>query len=156
MAQVDVADIHPLGARATYGFVLNNQGARDAWNFSVDGTRTWSFYVDNGDGTITDNRTALMWEKLYNDNSVRHDYNNVAYLWEGAFKKVDDLNAENFAGHSDWRLPNIRELDSIVVFDNPGLVVDPVFGNVGTLEICLPCSLNPSLRRSESGRRGRS
>lgn len=85
-------------------------------------------YVDNGDGTITDNNTSLMWEKLYNDNSVRHDYDNYSYLWEGAFKKVDDLNAENFAGHSDWRVPNIRELDSIVVYNQPGLpTVDPVF-----------------------------
>lgn len=92
-------------------------------------------YVDNGDGTITDLKTSLMWEKLYNDNSVLHDYDNFSYLWEGAFKKVDDLNADNFAGHSDWRLPNIRELDSLVVFDLPSysvnvVAVDPAFGTL--------------------------
>jgi hypothetical protein len=85
-------------------------------------------YVDNGDGTISDNGTGLMWEKLYNDNSVRHDYNNFSYLWEGAFKKIDDLNAENFAGFSDWRVPNIRELDSIVAFNKIDLTVDSAFG----------------------------
>jgi hypothetical protein len=92
-------------------------------------------YVDNGDGTITDLKTSLMWEKLYNDNSVLHDYDNFSYLWEGAFKKVDDLNADNFAGHSDWRLPNIRELDSLVVFDQPSysvnvVSIDPVFATL--------------------------
>lgn len=87
-------------------------------------------YVDNHDGTITDNNTGLMWEKLYNDNSVQHDYNNYSYLWEGAFKKADDLNAANFAGYSDWRVPNIRELDSIVVYNRPLLTVDPVFGTL--------------------------
>jgi hypothetical protein len=92
-------------------------------------------YVDNGDGTITDQKTSLMWEKLYNDNSVLHDYDNFSYLWEGAFKKVDDLNADNFAGHSDWRLPNIRELDSLVVYHLPTysvnlVTVDPAFGTL--------------------------
>lgn len=91
-------------------------------------------YVDNGDGTITDLKTSLMWEKLYNDNSVLHDYDNYAYLWEGAFKKVDDMNAENFAGYSDWRLPNIRELDSLVVYSlgTAGATVHPVFATLCT------------------------
>jgi hypothetical protein len=91
-------------------------------------------YVDNGDGTITDLKTSLMWEKLYNDNSVLHDYDNFSYLWEGAFKKIDDLNAENFANHSDWRLPNIRELDSIITYDLPSsnASVDAVFSTLCT------------------------
>lgn len=83
-------------------------------------------FEDNGDGTITDLKTSLMWEKLYNDNSVLHDYDNFSYLWEGAFKKVDDLNADNFAGHSDWRLPNIRELDSLVAYHLPAYATNPV------------------------------
>jgi hypothetical protein len=37
-------------------------------------------YTDNGDGTITDNTTGLMWEKITDDGSI-HDVNNV-YTWE--------------------------------------------------------------------------
>ena len=53
-------------------------------------------YTDNGDGTITDNTTGLMWEKLTDDGSI-HDWDNV-YTWEGAFAKIAALNAANFAG----------------------------------------------------------
>jgi hypothetical protein len=64
-------------------------------------------FVDNGDGTVSDKRTTLMWEKLSDDDSV-HDYNNFSYLWPGAFQKVAQLNALAFAGHTDWRLPQAR------------------------------------------------
>ncbi len=69
-------------------------------------------YTDNGDGTITDNTTGLMWEKLTADATI-HDYSQ-AYTWEGAFGKILALNAANFAGHNDWRLPNVNELQSLV------------------------------------------
>src|SRR4029453_9656261 len=62
-------------------------------------------YTDNGDGTITDNNTGLMWEKQSQDGSI-HDVNNT-YSWEGAFTEhVAGLNTMNFAGHSDWGAPN--------------------------------------------------
>lgn len=75
-------------------------------------------YVDNGDGTITDTNTGLMWEKLSDDDSI-HDEHNV-YNWDDAFNvKVAALNAATFAGHSDWRLPNVKELQSIVDYSVP-------------------------------------
>ncbi|MBI5505215.1 MAG: DUF1566 domain-containing protein [Deltaproteobacteria bacterium] len=79
-------------------------------------------YVDNGDGTITDERTTLMWEKLSDDGSI-HDYDNFAYQWAGAFGKVADLNTMAFAGYSDWRLPNARELATLPNFSayNPAI-----------------------------------
>ena len=69
-------------------------------------------YADNGDGTIRDKRTALTWEKLSNDGSI-HDRDDV-YTWADAFTKIDDLNADAFAGFTDWRLPNETELETIV------------------------------------------
>jgi len=72
-------------------------------------------YVDNGDGTITDGNTGLMWEKLSYDKTI-HDWNNL-YTWDGAFAlKIATLNGSGrgFAGHADWRVPNIKELKSIV------------------------------------------
>jgi Protein of unknown function (DUF1566) len=65
-------------------------------------------YTDNGDGTITDNNTGLMWEKKSDDGSI-HDQD-TAYTWDDAFGvHIAGLNAgSGFAGHTDWRLPNIR------------------------------------------------
>ena len=85
-------------------------------------------YVDNGDGTITDSNTGLMWEKL-DDNNVDdiHDYSR-SYSWNTAFGKIDALNAGGgFAGHTDWRLPNKKELQSIVNLENVSPAVSPAF-----------------------------
>lgn len=66
-------------------------------------------FTDNGDGTVTDNATGLMWEKLSDDDSI-HDYDN-AYTWADAIAvKVATLNAASFAKYTDWRLPNSFEL----------------------------------------------
>jgi Protein of unknown function (DUF1566) len=43
---------------------------------------------------------------------------NDRYTWAGAFTYVAALNAANFAGHNDWRLPNVKELQSIVNYQN--------------------------------------
>jgi hypothetical protein len=36
--------------------------------------------------------------------------------WEGAFKRINNLNLKKLGGHSDWRLPNINELNSLVSY----------------------------------------
>jgi hypothetical protein len=75
-------------------------------------------YVDNGDGTITDANTGLMWEKQSNGDGSVHDIANT-YTWDQAFSvHVATLNSTSFAGHSDWRLPNLKELQSIVNYEN--------------------------------------
>ncbi|MBM4246791.1 MAG: DUF1566 domain-containing protein [Deltaproteobacteria bacterium] len=75
--------------------------------------------TDNGDGTITDNNTRLMWEKL-DDNDVGgiHDKDNF-YTWDDAYAvKIATLNTPPcFASHCDWRVPNIRELQSIAKYE---------------------------------------
>ena len=75
-------------------------------------------YVDNGDGTITDLNTHLMWEKKSADGSI-HDQSNL-YGWADAFSTfIGGLNAGGgFAGHTDWRLPNVKELQSIINYQN--------------------------------------
>jgi hypothetical protein len=76
-------------------------------------------YVDHGDGTITDTKTGLMWEKESDDGSV-HDGDD-RYGWAGAFGKIATLNATSFAGYTDWRLPNVIELQSLMDY---GIVGD--------------------------------
>jgi hypothetical protein len=69
-------------------------------------------FTDNGDGTITDENTGLVWEKLSDDGSI-HDMNR-SYTWEEAFTvHVATLNTTQFAGHDDWRVPNLNELTSL-------------------------------------------
>jgi hypothetical protein len=78
-------------------------------------------YRDNSNGTITDNNTGLMWEKLCYEEPMpgttcpAEHHMLTTYTWEEAFEKIAALNTTPcFAGHCDWRLPNVKELQSIV------------------------------------------
>ena len=85
-------------------------------------------YTDNGDGTITDNRTGLTWEKLSDDGSI-HDWDNT-YSWATAFSgKVATLNSTSFAGHADWRLPNVNELQSLIDYGTVNPAVSSAFNS---------------------------
>ena len=59
-------------------------------------------YTDNGDGIVTDNVTGLMWQQE-DDDTTR--------TWDEACSYCDDL---TLGGYSDWRLPSVMELMSIV------------------------------------------
>lgn len=77
-------------------------------------------FVDNGDGTVTDQATGLMW--MQTDSGEGMD-------WEEALEYAEDM---KLAGHDDWRLPNSKELQSIVDYtrcpDTTGsAAIDPVF-----------------------------
>lgn len=62
-------------------------------------------FTDNGDGTVTDSATGLMWTR---------DDSGTAMSWEEALAWAQARNAENHLGHGDWRLPNAKELQSLV------------------------------------------
>ncbi|WP_117880447.1 Lcl C-terminal domain-containing protein [Aureibaculum luteum] len=59
-------------------------------------------FIDNGDGTISDLATGLMWQKA--DDGISRD-------WEDALEYSENLELASF---NDWRLPNTKELQSIV------------------------------------------
>jgi hypothetical protein len=93
-------------------------------------------YTDNGDGTVTDNNTGLMWEKKSDDGGL-HDKDR-GYPWSGTgtndtvWDWLDDVNVEGgtgFAGYNDWRLPNAKELQSLINFEKAPLTVERVFNN---------------------------
>lgn len=60
-------------------------------------------YTDNGDGTITDNVTGLMWEQSMGEK----------ISFDEAFEKAE---ASDFANHTDWRVPTLKELYSLILF----------------------------------------
>lgn len=74
-------------------------------------------YHDNGNGTISDLQTGLMWEKLSDDGTI-HDKDDT-YVWANTFAtKIAALNTPPcFATHCDWRLPNANEALSIASYD---------------------------------------
>lgn len=79
-------------------------------------------FIDNGDGTITDNATGLMWMQ---------DDNGEGVLWKDALSYAESM---EYAGFNDWRLPDAKELQSILDYSrSPGTTssaaVDPLFNS---------------------------
>lgn len=77
-------------------------------------------FVDNGDGTVTDLATGLMWQQA--DDGTARD-------WQEALAYAENL---TLGTHSDWRLPNAKELQSIVDYTRcPDITnspaIDPIF-----------------------------
>ena len=60
-------------------------------------------YKDNGNGTVTDLNTGLMWQKSVG-NKMTYD------------QAAANVSSFHLAGYSDWRLPTIKELYSLILF----------------------------------------
>ena len=71
------------------------------------GTDVW---VDNGDGTVTDVATGLIWER---------DRSSATHL--GALRYCQNL---VLAGNTEWRLPNVKELTGIVDYRSVSPAID--------------------------------
>ena len=70
-------------------------------------------YVDNGDGTITDMVTGLMWQKSPDTNGD----GKITSKDKKTFKQaVNGASSFNLGGYTDWRLPTIKEQYSLIVF----------------------------------------
>lgn len=86
-------------------------------NTSITASTPNADFTDNGDGTITHSKTGLMWkqcsEGLSGSGCLIGTIN--TYTWQEALQLVETINnGSGFAGHNDWRLPNIAELASII------------------------------------------
>ena len=90
-------------------------------------------FVDNRNGTITDNETKLMWQKSGSREMMS---------WSKIPGFIDRLNNRKFAGYSDWRLPTLEELLSLTEprHSRQGLYISSFFsqkqGIVGTSDSC--------------------
>jgi len=76
----------------------HNKNYGDMYNYS---------FVDNGDGTVTDKNSKLMWKQE----------ESPEVNWKEALKYCEEL---NLGGHNDWRLPSMKEL---------GMLIDTSFAN---------------------------
>lgn len=76
-------------------------------------------FVNNEDGTISDLATGLMWMQ---------DDSGIGMLWEDALAYAEST---EFAGYDDWRLPNAKELQSIVDYSKaPGTTNSPAIDDL--------------------------
>src|SRR5262245_23598548 len=136
------------GACSTTGDQVPLQGHLTADANIVAAKLSGVRFVDNGDGTVTDLSTNLMWEKKDNLGGV-HD---IDEIWEwtnntGGLMSPDgsayseflgalNTNTSNsgattsgcFAGHCDWRLPTVGELLTIMTTPCVDPCIDPIFG----------------------------
>lgn len=81
-------------------------------------------FIDNRDGTVTDRATGLTWQQA--DSGRGMD-------WANALAYAENL---TLAGHDDWRLPNAKELQSLVDYSRSpdttrSAAIDPVFACTG-------------------------
>lgn len=92
-------------------------------------------YVILSNGTIKDLKTGLIWEVKCSCGGL-HDAANT-YRWSGdgtqetIWDWLEDINAEGgtgYAGKKDWRIPNVKELQSIVNYELLAPALDPIFG----------------------------
>ncbi len=97
-------------------------GADSEQDGSYNPSATQPSYRDNGDFTITDNRTGLMWKKCSEgqNNDATCTGTAATYLWMPALLQCTGLTTPG--GYNDWRLPNVNELMSII---NYGAAVPP-------------------------------
>ena len=80
---------------------------------AVRGEQSNNTFVNNGDGTVTDTSTGLMWQQGALGNRM---------TWEEALSYCEAL---LLAEHVDWRLPNRRELQSIIAYEAYNPAIDP-------------------------------
>ncbi len=114
------------------GYPIVRPGGLSYYAYFVRGSEDYgqNEFIDNGDETITDESTGLMWMKNDNGHYGHGDATYGGLLWGDALAYCEQL---ELAGVGDWRLPNAKELQSLVDYtrsptttDSPA--IDPLFG----------------------------
>lgn len=104
------------------------QAACQPSNSNLQNTKPDDLYVDHDDGTVTDKETGLMWTRCalgldyeaqsggggMDCNSGNGGSATDQSDWEDAISAVNTQNTDELYGYDDWRLPNIKELASLV------------------------------------------
>jgi len=120
--------IGTLAAGTPYGIPKTGQLVEyttgDDGHYQAGHPFTGNHFTDNGNGTITDNSTGLMWIKDYWTLAGM-----VANKWEPQLAFCESL---IYAGHDDWRMPNIKELITLMDFSRYTPCTPAIFVNAGS------------------------
>ena len=97
------------------GYPLNKR----FYCYHVRGNKSYgqNLFVDQGDGTILDEATGLMWMQQDSGHYNAGDVKDGSMDWQAALAWAQEMNEQNFLGYSDWRVPNIKELQSIIDYN---------------------------------------
>jgi hypothetical protein len=103
-------------------------------SYVTDQTPNSRYTINVGTGTVMDNETGLMWQQC---SFGRSDSNcntggSVQINWQGALQAAE---VSDLGSYTDWRLPNIRELLSLVAYNcHEPSINQSVFPNTATSE----------------------
>ncbi len=113
-------------------------------------------FIDRGDGTVLDRATDLVWQRCdlgqaWSDGACSGFA--ARLTWQEALQAVDTFNqAERDAGRNGtWRLPNIKELASLVNFHCSRPATFDALWDAGALSSVQYWSATPELRRLDGG-----
>ncbi len=95
--------------------------AADCKTTNITPTAPDSRYADNGNGTVTDLTTGLMWKQCTEGQSSTttpcDTGTTTIYTWQEALQQAETINVGGgFATYTDWRVPNRNELMSLVEY----------------------------------------
>lgn len=86
--------------------------------YNISATTPTSRFIDNDNGTVTDTYTGLMWKKCSEgQNPLTCIGTATSVTWQIALLRAQAVNNGTIGsnlGYTDWRVPNIKELDSLV------------------------------------------
>ncbi len=105
---------HRIDARAPAGAML------------VAGGASFAGFADGDSGTLTDPRTGLMWDRCaLGQNSVDGCAGDADFhTWQGALQAARSKNAQAWRGFSDWRVPNVKELATLLALERQWPAID--------------------------------
>jgi hypothetical protein len=162
-------DLGVLGGRTCedLGFSYGTLSCRAGCFFDASGCTNTRF-VDNGDGTVSDRLTGLMWEQKVPGTACQRCVNDQ-YPWSPGFESsgvpdetasmfdwlsavnglTNDPNAQSgLAGYSDWRIPSVLELQTILDCSFGPACIDPIFGPTSGLAYWSSSSVAATLFRA--------
>jgi hypothetical protein len=118
------------GRTKGYGLTMPDGSEKSFFVKCVRGNTSYGLnsFVNNGDSTITDRSTGLIWSQADSRSAMN---------WQSALARVQAGNGQNYLGHSDWRLPDVKELQSIVDYTRApdvtkSAAINPVFLTTST------------------------